>query len=109
LNHPREHDEEREAFGRVLIEAMALSIPVVATRCGGPAEIVEDNVTGYLVDSDEPQELAKAVSILLKDEQKRKEMGRKGRSRAEEIFNPENTVSRFNEIFDSLLKEEGLR
>ncbi|MDQ1297242.1 MAG: hypothetical protein QG611_1223 [Bacteroidota bacterium] len=49
-----------ETFGIVLIEAMACGIPVIATKCGGPQEIVTSE-TGYLIEKDNPRELAEAI------------------------------------------------
>lgn len=52
-----------ETFGVVLIEAMACGIPVIATRCGGPQEIVIQS-TGMLIGKENPEELAKAIRIM---------------------------------------------
>ena len=52
-----------ETFGVVLIEAMACGIPVIATKCGGPQEIVIPS-TGILIEKDDPGELADAVKII---------------------------------------------
>jgi glycosyltransferase involved in cell wall biosynthesis len=54
-----------EPFGTVLAEAMAVGTPVVATRVGGLAEVVEDGVTGALVAPDDPEALAAAVLRVL--------------------------------------------
>jgi glycosyltransferase involved in cell wall biosynthesis len=56
------HDEP---FGTVLAEAMAVGTPVVATRVGGLAEVVEDGVTGRLVEPGDPAALAAAVQEVL--------------------------------------------
>jgi glycosyltransferase involved in cell wall biosynthesis len=56
-----------EAFGLVIAEAMALGKPVVATNVGGPAEIVEDGVTGRLVPPGDPVALADALLAVLGD------------------------------------------
>ena len=52
-----------ETFGIVLIEAMACGIPVIATKCGGPEEIVTDE-TGLLIEKDNPEELALAIKNI---------------------------------------------
>jgi glycosyltransferase involved in cell wall biosynthesis len=55
----------QEPFGTVLAEAMAVGTPVVATRVGGLAEVVEDGVTGRLVEPGDPAALAAAVQEVL--------------------------------------------
>jgi glycosyltransferase involved in cell wall biosynthesis len=69
----------QEPFGTVLAEAMNAGTPVVATRVGGVAEVVEDGVTGRLVDPRDPDALATAVLEVL---ERREEMGAAGRERA---------------------------
>ena len=68
-----------EPFGTVLAEAMNAGTPVVATRVGGLAEVVEDGVTGRLVAPGDPAALASAVTEVLA---RRDEMGAAGRERA---------------------------
>ena len=53
-----------EAFGNVAVEAMACGVPVIAYRRGGPAEIVVDGVTGFLVEPDDVAGLVTAVARL---------------------------------------------
>ena len=57
----------QEAFGRVLIEAMAMGVPVVATRVGGIPEVCTDGQTALLVSADDPCALADAVVRTLED------------------------------------------
>jgi len=78
--------EDTEGFGLVIAEAMATGLPVVATRSGGAAEVVEHGTTGFLVDRQEPTRLAVAISGLVTSPAKRKCMGRAGRQRVETIF-----------------------
>ena len=68
-----------EPFGTVLAEAMNAGTPVVATRVGGLAEVVEDGVTGRLVEPGDPESLAAAVLAVLGE---RERMGAAGRERA---------------------------
>lgn len=57
----------REGFGNVLIEAMALGTPVLATRSGGPETFIVDGENGFLIDADDPPVLADAITTLLDD------------------------------------------
>ncbi len=75
-----------EPFGLVLLEAMALSKPIVATRVGGPTEIVVDRETGLLTPPSAPAALAAAIAALLRDPVRREAMGRHGRERYERRF-----------------------
>jgi glycosyltransferase involved in cell wall biosynthesis len=68
-----------EPFGRTIVEAMALGTPVVATEVGGPAEIVEDGVSGRLVPPRRPELLALAVGELLASPELRERMAAEGR------------------------------
>lgn len=56
-----------EGFGLAIVEAMSVGVPVVATRCGGPIDIVDHGVNGLLVPVEDPIALAEAVEQLLQD------------------------------------------
>jgi len=73
-----------EGMGRVLIEAMALRKPVVASRVGGIPDLVSHGKNGFLVQPKNPMELAKYIQHLLEDRGKREKMGSAGQ---ETIFN----------------------
>lgn len=70
----------REPFGRVVVEALAMERPVVATAVGGPAEVVKDGVTGYLVPPRDPPAAARAICRLAADPAAARAMGRRGRA-----------------------------
>lgn len=89
---------EQEAFGRTIVEAMAASVPVVSTRCGGPEEIVLDGNTGFLVPRNDPTELAIAVARVLADDALALRLGTAGRARAEEMFGMESYVRRITDL-----------
>jgi len=76
----------KETFGKVLIEAMAFGIPVIATRAGGVPEIVVDGETGILVPPNDPKLLAQAISKLILDKELRTHMGQKGRERVVALY-----------------------
>lgn len=89
----------REAFGLVLLEAMALAKPVVATRAGAIPEIVEDGKTGILVPVRDTQALAAAILELLRDPHRRHAMGEKGFERVGREFSVEKMVEKTEEIY----------
>jgi glycosyltransferase involved in cell wall biosynthesis len=71
-----------EPFGRVVVEAMAMETPVIATRVGGPAEVIDDRVTGRLVAPGDPEAWAAAILELMAAADLRREMGRRARGAA---------------------------
>ena len=77
---------EQESFGLTAIESLAVETPVVATRCGGPAEIIEDGSDGFLVDVKDPPAMANAVLKLLADPAMRSAFGEAGRIRVSMRF-----------------------
>ena len=93
----------RECFPVVNLEAMASGLPVVATRVGGVPEEVVDGETGFLVSPNDPESLAEKLAILIDDEELRREMGRKGRKRAESLFSVERTTRMIVDIYKELV------
>ncbi len=75
-----------EPFGRAVIEAMAMEVPVVATSVGGPSELIEEGREGYLVAPREPRAWAHAIGELLADPRRVAAMGRAGRTKVEREF-----------------------
>lgn len=92
-----------EPFGRVLIEGMAASLPVVATNAGGVPEIVVAGETGVLVPPSDPASLAAALSTLLINRDQAAALGRCGQTRAAALFNIGRHVAAVEEIYDRLL------
>jgi len=81
-----------ESFGRSLIEAQAVGVPVVASRLGAFIELIEDRVTGLLVQPRHPTELANAITRLLRDPGLRERMAQQARRRVERHFTLERMV-----------------
>ena len=88
-----------EPLSRVLLEAMRLGRPVVATAVGGTPEAVEHGVTGLLVPRRDPEALAKAVIELLLDPERRARMGRAAAERARTAFDEERLVTALLDVY----------
>jgi glycosyltransferase involved in cell wall biosynthesis len=93
----------QEPFGRALIEAMALGVPVIATDVGGPGEIVRDGVEGLLVAPDEPSAWAGAIRALAADPALRSQMGRAGRRRVEQAFTPVHHAAAMLDVYEQAI------
>jgi glycosyltransferase involved in cell wall biosynthesis len=78
-----------ESFSMTVLEASAAGLPVIATRCGGPEEIIEDGVTGVLVPVGDIDAMAEAMQQLLRDPNRAADMGTAGRSRVMKCFSRE--------------------
>jgi glycosyltransferase involved in cell wall biosynthesis len=91
-----------EHFGRVLIEAMAMARPVVATDAGGVPEIVIAEETGLLVPPGNPKALAEAVLALLADPARARDLGAAGRRRAEACFSLRRHVEAVEAVYREL-------
>jgi glycosyltransferase involved in cell wall biosynthesis len=97
-----------EPLGLSLIQAMALAKPVIATAQGGPLEIIENDKTGILVPPHNPGILATALVNLLKDPQKREEIGKAGQRMVSQRFDFEKSgyMEKLKALYYEVLKEE---
>lgn len=97
-----------EGTPNAVLEAMASGVPVVATRVGGCAEIIEDGRTGYLVPPGTVSDLVARTEILLKDRSKAKEIGRQAAETARKKFSIEAMVAAASRLYRRVLDiEEG--
>jgi glycosyltransferase involved in cell wall biosynthesis len=96
----------REASPNVIIEAMAMGLPVVATRVGGMPELVVDGKTGILVEPGDAEGLADAVATVLADEGHRREMGLMGRQRVEEFHSLTYMVTETERVLLEAVREK---
>lgn len=83
---------EAESFGLVALEAMLFKKPVIASKLGGPMEIVVDNKTGLLVEAGNEKELAGAILKLIDNTQLRQDYAEKGYERAVSEFSLGNYI-----------------
>lgn len=77
-----------ESFGISVVEAMAFGLPVVCTRAGGVPEIVDDGVTGLIVEPGDASQLAESISRLLGDRAERQRLGQAAREKVLREFDP---------------------
>ena len=92
------HPGEPEPFGLVNLEAMAMSKPVVAFAHGALPEIVKQDVTGILISPGDDDACAAAITKLLREPQRMKDLGAAGRARVEQFFQISRTVSAVDEL-----------
>jgi glycosyltransferase involved in cell wall biosynthesis len=89
----------QEGFGIVFLEAMAAGLPIVAARCGAAPEVLGEDQVGFLVTPSDPQELAKRLVQLLRDEELRKRLGAAGQERVQSF-----DIRRVSQRFASVLE-----
>ena len=89
---------ESESFSMTCMEACAFGRPVIATRCGGPEEIVDHGVSGLLVEVNDVQAMGEAILKLAKDQVLREAMGQAGHRIVRERFSNDRFVEGWNKI-----------
>lgn len=95
-------DGDRESGVIVVKEASASALPVLGTRHGGIPEIVDDGVTGYLVDEGDVAGMAERLTALLGDAGLRARMGAAGRGKMEREYDVRVQVAELERVYDQL-------
>jgi glycosyltransferase involved in cell wall biosynthesis len=93
-----------EGLPLVLLEAMAAGKAVVATRCGGPQEVVDDTRTGYLVPIRDAQQLAARISEILIHPELASALGAKARDKVLAEFSIEHMIATYEQLYERLLR-----
>lgn len=97
-----------EAFGKVLLEAMAAGLPCITTELGtGTSFVVQHGITGYVVPPKEPSALAGALNMLAADADLRREMGIRGQKRARNYFTTTRMVTNMEKVYRDVLSNSG--
>ena len=94
----------KEAFGLVILEAMACSTPVVASKIGGIPNIIKDGKTGFLVPPRSAKDIAEKVNRIANDDKLRIAMGERCRKLIEERFTWDKAAVTIRENFERCLK-----
>lgn len=98
-----------EGMGRVLLEAMAMEKPVVASRVGGIPDLVEHGINGFLVAPGDVNGLAEALIKTLNDKGLAEKMGKAGRKMISEKFSADHMVGSIEELYRDLLTMKGIQ
>ena len=94
-----------EGMGRVLVEAMALGKPIVATDVGGISDLVIHGKNGLLVPVADSQALASEIEFLMANSEKREEMGLEGKRMAVS-YSVDSMVQKIDQLYLKLLKKK---
>jgi glycosyltransferase involved in cell wall biosynthesis len=93
----------REPFGRALVEALACGKPAIATKIGGPKDLIIDEKTGFLVQPGDIKQLATRMITLLTDHDLAEKMGSNARRRIEKEYDWEVIANAYEEVYSQIL------
>jgi glycosyltransferase involved in cell wall biosynthesis len=94
-----------EGLPIALLEAMAMGLPVIATRVGGIPEVVVDGETGILVPPDDPDQLAESIIQLIENRGLQRQYGESGFRRANSHFDVQLEAERYHQTYQTLINE----
>ena len=97
----------REGFGRAAAEAMAAGCPVIGTDVPGLRFVLDDGNAGVVVPLRSPEKMAEALQSLIKNEDLRRDLGKKGRDRAWTIFSDGAMVQQYQTLYERVMKKRG--
>jgi glycosyltransferase involved in cell wall biosynthesis len=92
-------DGDRDGLPNVLVEAQSQGLACVATRVSGIPELIDDGVTGLLVEPEAPQKLAQALELLMREPARRHSIGAAGRQKVREKFGLDGNIARLARRF----------
>lgn len=95
-----------EGMSHALLEAMSAKLPIVATNVSGTEEVVENNITGFLIKSRDIENLNEGMIRLLRDEGMRENFGEMGYRKIKQEFDIEVISRNYQEVYLGLLDQE---
>ena len=98
---------DRDGIPNVLVEAMAMQIPVVSTDVSGIPELIEPDVNGLLVPEKSPRALADAIAKLLDDADLREHLGKAARRKVQRLFDVRENTAVLRDLFTNVLAKFG--
>ncbi|OGS22755.1 MAG: hypothetical protein A2252_10540 [Elusimicrobia bacterium RIFOXYA2_FULL_39_19] len=97
------HTAENEAFGRTIVEAMACARPVIAMNSGGPKEIIENAVDGFITACN-PDQIAEIAVRLLTDKNLYKTIAENAEKKIKKCFSIDQQISKIENIYKTLIE-----
>jgi L-malate glycosyltransferase len=95
---------EMESFGLAALEAMACGVPAIATRVGGVPELIDDGVTGRLLEVGDVEGMSQAAIALLTDEPARQRMAEAARKTAQDRFCASRIIPLYEEYYERVIR-----
>jgi glycosyltransferase involved in cell wall biosynthesis len=92
-----------EANSIVLLEAMAVGLPIVTTDVGESRHVIEEGRSGRIVRPQNPEEMAKALAMLVEQKELRQKMGRSAKQDFVDKFTVDKMIARYQEVYEGLL------
>lgn len=96
---------ESESFSMTCLESMYYGRPVIATKSGGPQEIIEHNVNGILVGVKDIEAMSNAMEFMIRHQQEREIMSQNAYHYVRAKFSAENTIEKLAVLYDRVLKK----
>ena len=90
-----------ECFPLVLLEAMQFGLPIITSNEGAISEIVDNNITGFVLNDLNPKNLAYAIKKLINHTEISKNMGRRGKEKFDKLYN----LNIFEKKFTTILRK----
>ena len=88
-----------EGFSIATIQAMAANLPVIVTKCGGPEEIIDNNVNGCLIESENPEAIAKSIFLISLNKELQKSLSKNGRKYVKDKFELSVMLNAYKEVY----------
>jgi glycosyltransferase involved in cell wall biosynthesis len=95
-----------EGLSNVLLEAMALEMPVIASRVSGTVEVLEDHNNGLLIPLGSPEALASAMELVLFKPELASDLGRQARLKVQEHYSMDAVAQQYAELYGSLVNKK---
>lgn len=95
----------REGFGVAAIESQACEVPVIVTNVGGHPESLDNDKTGFIVESKNPEQIKEKIVTLMNDENLRKDMGKQGRKFVKANYEVNQNFHDIEELYNKILNK----